>query len=87
MAGWVKQKGFGARVSIRLDMRKWTVRDLAVMVNCSEGYLYRVVRGEQEPSWSLAVNIAQAFGIALDELADHFTLILDRCWWCGREFA
>lgn len=53
-----------------LERRQWSIRALAVLVDCSEGYLGRLVRGEQEPTWSLAVAIADALAVKVDELTD-----------------
>lgn len=57
---WKKQTDFGGCVRMLLRERGWTVGDLCILVGCSPGYLYRVIRGEQEPSWSLACAIADA---------------------------
>jgi len=67
---WKKQKRFGQRVREALERRQWSIRALAVLVDCSEGYLGRLVRGEQEPTWSLAVAIADALAVKVDELTD-----------------
>lgn len=86
MSGWAIQKTFGSRVREKLAMRKWSVNHLATLVNCSPGYLYRIVRGEQEPSWSLAVNIGKALGVFVDELADDWGMNAEHCPYCGRQW-
>lgn len=71
MPGWRKQTVFGPRVRKALEWRGWSIRALAVLVECSEGFLGRVLRGEQEPTWSLACAIAEQLEVRLDDLAEQ----------------
>lgn len=70
MAGWRKQKQFGNRVRCMMAQLGNNVADLAKLTGASEGYLYRVLRGEQEPTWSLAVAIAEVLNCRVDDLTD-----------------
>jgi transcriptional regulator with XRE-family HTH domain len=71
MPAHLEKHSFGPAIKHWLKIRGWTVQDLAVRVDRSPGYLYRVCRGEQDPTLSLAVAIANALEVYLDALTDE----------------
>lgn len=80
MQGWPKRTDFGRCVKDLLKYRGWTVQELALLVGCSAGYLYRVLRGEQEPTWSLACAIADQLEFFVDMLRDDsFARVCPHC--------
>ncbi len=63
-------QAFGHRVRLAREQRQRTQRQLAKEAGVSNKYLSRVEQGKADPSLSVALRLAQALGISLDELAN-----------------
>ncbi|HUY47291.1 MAG TPA: helix-turn-helix transcriptional regulator [Streptosporangiaceae bacterium] len=53
---------FGAEVGHLLAARGWSLRELARRVPCDAGHLSRLIRGQKNPSRTLAARLAEVLG-------------------------
>lgn len=62
---------FGHRVRLAREPRKLSQRQLAKEAGITNKYLSRVEQRKADPSLSVAMRIAQALDVSLNELTDH----------------
>lgn len=59
----------GQRIRRAREARRQTQVELALAAGISQGYLSQLEQDEREPTLSIAVRLAAALGISLDDLA------------------
>lgn len=64
-------KSFGAYIRDLREARKWSVADLTERLHFSSTYLNKVELGELLPHVDVAVDLAGAFGVPFDDLAER----------------
>lgn len=69
-------KIFGDNLQSLLDERYLTQSELAKLTGITKGAISRYVSGKQMPTIKNAINIAEAFGMTLDELL-YFGDVID----------
>lgn len=61
---------FGEKLRILRQRRGWTMRELAEKLGlATHGYIGDLESGRRQPSLELALEIADLFGVSLDQLA------------------
>jgi transcriptional regulator with XRE-family HTH domain len=61
---------FGEKLRILRQRRGWTMRELAEKLGlATHGYIGDLESGRRQPSLELALEIADIFGVSLDQLA------------------
>jgi len=68
-AGAVGITTLGQRLRLARESRHQTQVQLAAAAGISQGYLSQLEQDEREPTLSIAVRLAAALGLSLDELA------------------
>lgn len=58
----------GRRVRALREERGWTQSQLGDRAGMGYQEVARIERGEREPTWSTALKLADALGVALDDL-------------------
>lgn len=64
-------KAFGARLKTLARQRKRALASLAIYAGMSPGYVYRLARGLQSPSWAAACALADELGVSVEEFRDR----------------
>jgi len=80
---WRSQKAsFGRQLRAAARYRDRTIKDLAEQIGCNARYLQRVAAGDQDPTWSLVVALAEAleFSTGIFEEVPMAT----SCPWCKK---
>jgi DNA-binding XRE family transcriptional regulator len=65
--------GFGQCLKMLRNRRHWSQKDLAAKVGCHPWHIGKLETGRSEPSWPMALLLAQALGVSVRvfETASH----------------
>lgn len=66
---------FGNNLAFYLEQSEMTQRDLAFRAGLSESAISNYIKKQRTPTLKAAINIANAFGIELEELIDSSSMI------------